>query len=237
MERYKFNKRDRQPGESIPFYVTVLKRLSEHCDFGVALEDMIRVRLVCGVRSPKIQQNLLAETQLSFDRALKIASAMERAEKNVFNIEGSSGLEKMEGLNKVQEKRDKFEEMGRKKGEECFRCGVNHFQSKCSFKNARCHNCTKIGHIARKCQKSRGIDNRKTFQNSNHVLEEESNENSDDLFHIYKNANRKSKPLLVKVNLNEHLVELEVDTGASLTVIDSKTLGIIKKWIGTNRKE
>ena len=35
MERYKFNKRDRQPDESIPFYVTELKRLSDHCDFGV----------------------------------------------------------------------------------------------------------------------------------------------------------------------------------------------------------
>ena len=56
MERYKFNKRDRQPRERIPFYMTELKRLSEHCDFRVTLEDMIRERLVCGVRSPKIQQ-------------------------------------------------------------------------------------------------------------------------------------------------------------------------------------
>ena len=104
MERYKFNKRDRQPGESIPFYVTELKRLSEHCDFGVTLEDMIRDRLLCGVRSPKIQQRLLAETELSFDRALKIASTMVRAEKNICDIEGLSRLEKMEGLNKLQEK-------------------------------------------------------------------------------------------------------------------------------------
>ena len=50
MERYKFDKSDRQPGESIPFYVTELKHLSEHCEFGVTLEDMIRDRLVCGVR-------------------------------------------------------------------------------------------------------------------------------------------------------------------------------------------
>ena len=107
--------------------MTELKRLSEHCDFEVTLEDMIRDRLVCGVRSPKIQQRLLAETELSFDRALKIASAMERAEKNVCNIEGSSGLEKMEGLNKVQKKHNKFEEMGRKKGQDCFCCGGNHF--------------------------------------------------------------------------------------------------------------
>ena len=101
-ERYKFNKRDREPGESIPFYVTELKRSSEHCDFSVTLEDMIRDRLVCGVRSLKFQQCLLAETESNFDRALKIASAMERAEKNVCNIEGSFRLEKMEGLNKVQ---------------------------------------------------------------------------------------------------------------------------------------
>ena len=116
MERYKFNKRDRQPGESIPFYVTELKRLSEHYDFGVTLEDTIRDRLVCGMRSPKTQQRLLAEPELNFDRALKIASAMEKVEKNVCNIEESYGLEKMEGLNKVQEKRNKLEKMGHKKG-------------------------------------------------------------------------------------------------------------------------
>ena len=40
------------------------------------------------MRSPKIQQCLLAETELSFNRALKIASAMERAKKNVCDIEG-----------------------------------------------------------------------------------------------------------------------------------------------------
>ena len=157
---------------------------------------------------------------------MKIASAMERAEKNVCDIEGSSGLEKMERLNKVQEKCDKFEELGRKKSQDCFRCGGNHFQSKCSFKNPECHSCAKIGHIARKFERSRQRDNRKRFQNSNHILEEKGNENSDDLFHIYKNTNGKSKPFLVKVNLNRDLVELEVDTGASLTVINSKTFDI-----------
>ena len=116
MVRYKFNKRDRQPGESIPFYVIELKHLSEHCDFGVTLENMIRDRLVGGVRSRKIQQHLFAKTEPSFDKALKITSVMETAEKNICDIEELSRLEKMEGLNKVQEKHDKFDEIGRKKG-------------------------------------------------------------------------------------------------------------------------
>ena len=109
---------------------------------------MIRDRLGCGVRSLEIQHCLLAKTELSFDRALKIASAIERAKKNVCDIEGLSGLKKMEGLNKVQEKHNKFEEMGRKKGQDCFCCGGNHFQSQCSFKNAKCHSCGKIIHIS-----------------------------------------------------------------------------------------
>ena len=190
---------------------------------------MIRDRLVCGVRNAKIQQRLLAETELSFDRALKIASAMERAQKNVCDIEGATGLEKTEGLHKVQGKYNRSEEMGRKRSQDCFRCGGNHFHSQCSFKNAKCHNCGKIGHISRKCQKPRERDNRKTY--SNHVLEEENYENCDDLFHIYQNTSEKSKPLLVKVNLNGHLVDLEVDTGASLTVINSKTFDIIKSGL------
>ena len=93
------------------------------------------------MRSPKIQQRLLAETELSFDRVLEIASAMERADKNFFDIEGSSRLEKMEGLNKVLEKHDKCEQMDRKKGQDCFRSGGNHFKNQCIFNNAKCHNC------------------------------------------------------------------------------------------------
>ena len=62
-------------------------------------------------------------------------------------------------------------------------------------------------------------------------MEEGSNESSDDLFHIYKNTNGKSQSLVVKVNLNRHLVELEVDTGASLTVINSRTFDIIKSGL------
>lgn len=62
MERYKLNITDRQLSESIPFYVTELKHLSEHCDFGLSLDNMIRDRLVCRARNTKIQQLFFAET-------------------------------------------------------------------------------------------------------------------------------------------------------------------------------
>ena len=64
------------------------------------------------------------------------------------------------------------------------------------------------------------------------MLEEETfmnkNEKFDDLYHIYLNENEKSRPVLADVILNEHSAELELDTGAFLTVIDTKTFDIIR---------
>ncbi|KAL1255339.1 hypothetical protein QQF64_013400 [Cirrhinus molitorella] len=49
-ERFRFHKRNQQGGESISQFVAVLKRLSEHCEFGQSLSDTLRDRLVCGLR-------------------------------------------------------------------------------------------------------------------------------------------------------------------------------------------
>ena len=52
----------------------------------------------------------------------------------------------------------------------------------------------------------------KTFRISNHLLKGKNSKNSNDLFRTYKNSSEISKPVIVKLNRNGHLVELEVDT-------------------------
>ncbi len=49
VQRCKFNSRQ---GESIVTYIVKLRRLSEFCQFGDTLYDMLRDRLVCGVNDP-----------------------------------------------------------------------------------------------------------------------------------------------------------------------------------------
>ena len=44
---------------------------------------MLRDRFVMGLNNEKIQQTLLAETNLTFDRAVSIATAWETASKDV----------------------------------------------------------------------------------------------------------------------------------------------------------
>ena len=86
MERFKFYKRDREPAESIATYIAELKKLSRECDFKTTLQDMLRDRLVCGVRNDKIQQRLLSEATLTFDDAVKLATAVERAQHDLKDL-------------------------------------------------------------------------------------------------------------------------------------------------------
>ena len=48
---------------------------------------MLRDRLVCGVEEPKIQRRLLAEPDLSFDKAFELALASESADKNAKDLQ------------------------------------------------------------------------------------------------------------------------------------------------------
>ena len=68
---------------------------------------------------------------------------------------------------------------------------------------------------------------KKTFQNTNHLLEKEKCEKFGDLFHLYRNNCEKLKLILVEVNLYGYSVELEVDRKAYLTILNSKKFDII----------
>ena len=113
------------------------------------------------------------------------------------------------------------------KGQECFCFASNHFQAQCRFKNTKWHNYGVVRDISRKCLKSKEKDVKIFLQNSTHLIEGErvvnENEQFDYLYHIYRNANEKSRSVLTEVTKNGHSTELELDTGTSLIVIDTKT--------------
>ena len=77
-ERFKFNKRNQQEGESVAQYVAQIRKLSENCDFGANLEDSLRDRVVCGLLNEHTQKRLLSEATLTFDRGVEISVAMDK---------------------------------------------------------------------------------------------------------------------------------------------------------------
>lgn len=132
VERFKFNSKVRQPGQTIASFVAELRRLTEHCGFGTTLDDMIRDRLVCVVNDDHIQKRLLSEPDgsLTLKRAIQLATAMETAVKDVAELQ-QSGMEEL--VNKVQpEATDR--QTPSMAG--CFRFGANHAPAECRFIDA-----------------------------------------------------------------------------------------------------
>lgn len=112
-ERFRFNKRNQEEGESISQFVAVLKQLSEHCEFGRSMSDTIRDRLVCGMRSEAIQKRLLTESNLTLQRAIEVSTSMEMANKDAQQLSASTKVHKVSTWLKNKAGG----------GKPCYRCG------------------------------------------------------------------------------------------------------------------
>ena len=119
VQRFKFNTHSQQPGETIAMFLAELRQLTEYCEFGVTLDEILRDRLVCGVQDIRIQRRLLAEPKLTLQRAFDLALAIEAAEKDASEIQKWDSQEGATPLNKVDTKDGRGSEIN------CYRCGKN----------------------------------------------------------------------------------------------------------------
>jgi len=101
-------------------FLAELRHLTEHCEFGATLDEMLRDRLVCGVHDIRIQRRLPAEPKLTLRRTLDLAVAIEAADKDASEIQKGESQQGDTLLNKVDFKVEKGGEIN------CYRCGGNH---------------------------------------------------------------------------------------------------------------
>ena len=157
-ERFKFHKRNQKDGKKVTDYVVALKNLSIDCEFGTFLQDALRDRLVYGLRTENIQRKLSAEADLIFERAVTLASAMEMADSDSASFQPQSS-----SVNVLKNKPQMSEAKVHTK--ECYRCG-KHNPATCAFKNTKCYNCSRTGHLARCCLKKQAVKYVEETENS-----------------------------------------------------------------------
>ena len=233
VQRYKFNSRFRQPGESVAAYVAELRAIAKTCDYGDTLEEMLRDRLVCGIGNDKIQEQLLSEPDLTLQRALELAQGIETAARNVKELQTPQRSLDIQvhqvspcGVGGTPSR--------------CYRCGrTNHAPAQCPFIKARCHNCGKIGHIKKVCRSGRkpaggrgirpGRNTVKTVQaaSSSAIAEEYS------MHHV--SVAGQGKPLEVQVSVDGKSLCMELDTGAAVSLVSAETFQ--RLWPGRELQE
>ncbi len=229
VQRFKFNSRSREEGETVLDYVAVLRKWAHDCNYGEKLTEMLRDRLVCGINDDRIQRRLLAETDLTFEKALKIAQAMETANKDVRDLHAQRPETSISGrVYKTSVKQDDGQSRA------CYRCGsLQHLANECKFASEKCHNCGKQGHIMKVCRSKtsfgefnfQGGGRRKREGQRMHFVsrDEKSASEEEGFFTVYSLQEPeilKVAPLTITLAVNESDAQFEVDTGCGVTIMN-----------------
>ena len=132
VQRFKFNTRSQQPGETIAIFLAELKHLTEHCEFGATLDEMLRDSLFCGGRDMRISRRLLAQPKLTLKRAVDLTLAIEAADhENASEIQKGDSQERNTLLSKVDAKFAKGGDL------KCCCCDGKHLTRNCHFKPSK----------------------------------------------------------------------------------------------------
>ena len=76
-KRARFNKRNQLERENAESYITALYELAENCDYGALKSEMIRDRLVIGIRDNALSEHLQTEEGFTIKKAKRMMHQQE----------------------------------------------------------------------------------------------------------------------------------------------------------------
>ena len=246
-ERYKFNNRSQEPGETIDAYATAVRTLVGTCSFGNLKEEVIRVRLVRGISDNALRKKLLQESQLTLEKCIYSCRAAEAANSQLKEI-SSHGPDTVNFLSKTKKGKPQSQPQlqaqpkpGRntaspanKQMRDCKYCGRRHERKKekCSAFGKTCNKCGGKDHFSNVCQQQIQLGNkapsRNNLQQSKlrvHELHEDSQTSSEDELWALSFAEEvnsvtdNKKRIYAAIEIAKKTVEMQIDTGASCNVL------------------
>ena len=87
-ERAKFNSLKQEDGESVDSFITSLYGLAEHCAFGQLHDELIRDRIVVGIRDTDLSEKLQLDPQLDLQKAVNAVRQRETIKKQQATLQG-----------------------------------------------------------------------------------------------------------------------------------------------------
>ncbi|UYV75738.1 hypothetical protein LAZ67_13001174 [Cordylochernes scorpioides] len=220
-EKAQFNRKYQQDGEAVEEYIRVLHKITENCNYGSLKEEMIRDRIVVGVKYLQLSEKLQLEPNLTLERAIQAAcqDRMCEATTDYSLINNNTGCQcRPITTKKVQfykwerdaSKKSKFQKCSKPEKSGCIRCGASKFHpyKDCPAKEVKCHKCKKVRHFAKVCyNKTVG---QVTQGDDYHIVG-----------NIYENG-QNSNDWKVYVKVDKIKIIFKMDTGADVNIIPQK---------------
>ena len=237
-ERARFNMRVQTEGESVDNFITDLYTLAEFCDFSDLPDELIRDRLVAGIRDKALSERLQLEADLTLEKAVNLVRQKEVVRKQQSLITSPVTGPNIDVLKDAKHARQRPDQQKSWRGEKqaratpreqisskpdarkCERClGPLHKRIHCPARNSQCNSCGKTGHWKKACRSKR------VNEVSGEIPPVYSTDDDDHLFlgevHIdaVKSSCAHDSPWQAEVCLNQNKLKFKLDSGADVSVI------------------
>ena len=218
-ERARFNRRCQLDGESVEQYITALYRLIESCDYGALKEEMLRDRIVVGIKDVTLSERLQMDADLTLEKAKKQVRQKEAVKQQHLELHGATKkdpivLDEVKGRRPRGAKPSPFPNS--KKGShttkkpQCKRCGKEwHAADRCPARSATCHKCHRKGHFSSQCFA-------KTVAAAAHEL-------SLDTAFLGTVTTEQESSWTISLQLGKTEIPFKLDTGAEVTAISEES--------------
>ena len=228
--RFDFNNM-KQEKDSVDEFVTRLKAQAQFCRFEEDKTDpvsaRIRDQLIFGMTDGYGRTRILMEgwKERTLENVTQLARTAEQAKESAAAMTKETSI----GAVSLETTKEKNWNKQEKQSKPCWRCGGEfHRPEVCRYKTETCYNCDKIGHISRMCKKPKQRTNVRT--NIKKVTcESSTDESCSDInvinsktledTEVYKIEPVAKTPIRIQVKSNSNIAEMELDTGAGVTVV------------------
>ena len=159
-QRYCFNRRQQEAGETYEQYRTTLRKMAQECEFGtITPDEILRDRLVFGVRDDKVRERLLREPNLTLAKTDELCRAAEsmQVQMKVVGDGDNTVVHAIKADKQQWPSGTSKPEASHKPTRDCWNCGRRHqFYKKdlCPAYGKRCNKCNKLNHFASQCRTS-----------------------------------------------------------------------------------
>ncbi|UYV84182.1 hypothetical protein LAZ67_X001460, partial [Cordylochernes scorpioides] len=160
-ERAKFNSRIQEDREPVDEFITSLYKLADSWEFEGLHEQLIRDRIVVGVRDKALSERMQLDSELTSEKAMKMVRQQEAVRQQQVDLQRPSTSQKVNQVKfnskkqspKQQQQPSRKKEKSAKTRSRCSKCGgFTHREGQaCRAEGQRCNLCSKTGHFANCC--------------------------------------------------------------------------------------
>src|SRR5277367_1711842 len=92
-ERAKFNKRVQEEGEPVERFITSLHTLAKPCNYGALKDELIRDRIIVGIRDYRLSESLQADADITLDKVILKVRQSEKVHSQQKELHSSAGIQ------------------------------------------------------------------------------------------------------------------------------------------------